>query len=197
MQSKELLRIVKADAKKAGITVVIGKGKNVRMQGWATSGYFCDVSMKLAVATGIEESEWFPVLIHEYCHMKQWQEQTPEWLATKVTGDIDVYLNNTSMPDEQADAIINSALVIEVDCERRTVEFIKQHGIDIDTKEYAKKANSYLYFYRMIREAKGFYDSNRKPYRIEAVWSHMPDHFDNDYSTIPPHFAELFRTHCL
>lgn len=198
MNAQELLAIVEADAIKHNITTIFLKQKNVLLGNIECSGYFDDEKRLIAVAMDHPEDFWFSILIHEYMHMKQWIENSPLWIDMDgADDDMDEWLGGKDFSPEELARMINSVQAIEADCERRSLDFIKEHNItQIDPIEYAKKANSYVYFYCLIAERRKFYDSDKKPYMIEEVWSQMPDHFDNDYTILPDNYRELFNKYC-
>lgn len=198
MNAQELLAIVEADAIKHGITTHFANEKNVLSGGIQCSGFFDDQKKIIAVSMDHPESFWFCILIHEYMHMQQWIENSPLWIAMNGADlEMDDWLNGHDMTPEKVAQMIGSVQAVEADCERRSLAFIKEHNItQIDPVEYAKKANSYVYFYCLIAERRKFYDSDKKPYMIEEVWSQMPEHFDNDYTILPEKYRELYNKYC-
>lgn len=198
MNSTELLEIVYADALKHNIKTSFLVQKDVFTMGVACSGFFDDVKMEIAVAMDKPEADWFPVLIHEYMHMKQWSEKSDLWVNMEGADQkMDEWFAGREFTTEEVTRFINDLQAVEADCERRSVAFIKEHNISqIDPVEYAKKANSYIYFYCMIAERRKFYDPEKRPYNVEAVWSQMPEHFNNDYTILPEQFRELYEEYC-
>lgn len=198
MNTRELLKFIKNDAKEYRIKLFFGKCKNVKIprSNIRSSGFFSEVDRLLAVATGVPENVWIPILLHEYCHMQQSKEQLDIWKNDR-SEDLDYWLDGkVEKTTQEIEDMVFSTLNIELDCEKRVIEFIKRHNIDIDVEVYAKKSNAYVYFYHIIKNHRKWYNTDRKPYNIEAVWSKMPSHFENDYSTIPLHYEALLLTCC-
>jgi hypothetical protein len=109
-----------------------------------TSGYFDDAS--LVVAGG--KRDWVDVLAHESCHMDQFLEKDliymtsdnslsaiDDWLAGKE-------FSNTNLIQKFIDVI-----VMELDCEKRTVKKLKKYKIYPNMENYIKQVNAYLFGY--------------------------------------------------
>lgn len=162
------------------------------------NGYFDDVSEVIAVATSKPIEQWFPTLVHESCHFDQWR------YFTKVWSD---YSNN-SCSDNKLDDILTGKLVLsendnkeyfrisrelELDCERRTINKIKEYNLPIDIKKYAKGAASYVLFYNYVEKYKKWYVMGREPYNTESILKEMPESLDGDFSKLEPHIESMFK----
>jgi hypothetical protein len=92
--------------------------------------------------------------------------------------------------------MIKRCIIVEHDCEQRSIDFIKENNINIDVKQYARKANAYLYFYRYMEERKAWYDIDNKPYSNANLLAQMPDYMDLNKilaKSITPSILDAFR----
>lgn len=205
MGIKELEKKIKEDAKNHGVSLLLSKENSVSFNGIACNGYFMDTPKPtLAVACGKDEKDWIPTLVHEYCHMRQWIEKSPFWDQVKV-GDkeamdfIDDWLNKKiELSDSDLTSYINASLEVELDCEKRVIEKIKEYNLDIDPIEYTQKSLSYVLFYHCVKSERQWYEMGREPYSIKEVFSNMPKSFDEvDVINPPKELISLIKKHCL
>lgn len=182
----------------AGVEVILSETSTVQFGNTTCNGFFSDETPKqLVVATGKPFLDWLPVFVHETCHFDQWIEQDPVW-TNKIGGAepmfiLDLWLNNEiELNNKQRSKIVQAALQIELDCEKRAVQKYINYQLHpyFNEVEYTKKANAYVYFYLYLEQTRKWYI--RAPYAIESVWTHMPDTFDNSYAMLPHEYAELF-----
>jgi hypothetical protein len=89
---------------------------------------------------------------------------------------------------------IRTSIIVEVDCEKRTVEKIKKYGLDsiINIDEYIQKSNAYVLFYLWMRKNRKWYTIGKEPYNIPDVVSVMPKTFDIDYTELSPDILDAF-----
>lgn len=156
---------------------------------------------ELGIATGDGIKEWIKILIHESCHMDQFIENDINWVHNFIYDEtnnkikesvdlLDEWIKGREMSSKLVTQLVDACLSVELDCERRAAEKIKKYNLDIDVEQYIQQANSYIYFYRFLEESRASY--KKTPYQIKKVWSKMPKHFNNDYSTVPDEFKKLF-----
>lgn len=160
---------VNRKAKANSITVYKGGGKSVKCPGddEPVSGYFDDVNLKLAVATGAPD--WVGVFAHEASHMDQFVDGSEYW-TDDLTDAYNVLQTATAIPDlvthaELKDAL-NKIVLLEADCERRTVEKIIQYKLPVDIDEYCQLANGYLYFHTAMLYYRKWYDAKKAPSKV-------------------------------
>lgn len=187
-------------ADRNGVHMIMANTRHVQIGGMDVNGYFGDKPRPtLAVACGQPIDKWLPLLVHESCHMDQFLEKSPCWIDATINevetvSLIDLWINRQiELLDWQLTNIADRSLMVELDCEKRSVEKIKKYDLPIDTVEYTKKANAYIYFYLVLRETRCWYPGGREPYNVEPVWSVMPDHFDNDYTQLPVEIRNAFK----
>lgn len=157
---------------------------------------------ELGIALGDGPKETIKTLIHESCHMDQFVSGEYAWSDTflydckdnKIKESVDLideWINGRELSDSVLNDVINCSLNVELDCERRSAEKIKKYNLDIDIEEYTQQANSYIYFYRFIKETRAWY--KKTPYQVKKVWSIMPKTFNNDYSFVPEEYKKAYR----
>lgn len=131
--------------------------------GWATE-------KEIRIATKMPLEEWFPIYVHETCHVDQSIERK-EWHAKleNCVGRLDRWLEGK--PVKGINSSIDGVIELEWDCECRTVKKIKKYNLPVDIDDYIQKANAYIIGYNWTRV-------NRKwckhSYTKESVWNSMP-----------------------
>jgi hypothetical protein len=160
-----------------------------------TNGYFDSDNRVLACATGKELNQWLPILIHEASHMDQYLENDP--VFTDLLGLDETFKWNEGSEDVDFNKINNeiaSGIAVEVDCEKRTVEKIKQYGLEfvVSVDEYIQKSNAYVLFYLWMKKNRTWYKIGFEPYNVKSVYSKMPKTFEIDYTTMTQDVSEAF-----
>ena len=157
----------------------------------------------LSVATGKAKAKWFQTFIHESCHMDQSIEKARVWKDLKVGESAEapdlvfMWLDHIiELNKDQLSRYIQKSLMVELDCEKRSAKKIVDYNLPHDVQEYTQRANAYVYFYLMVQRTRKWYKIGREPYNTKAVWSQMPNHFFNDYTTIPTKYVKLYKEHC-
>lgn len=198
----KFLEIVKEKCNHLGVNLILSDSQGVEFQNTKImcNGYFVDnPSPTLAVATKKEVKDWFFVLLHEYSHMEQWAEQSSSWSNNKMEkGEasdlIDAWLNHEIELDNLTlDKIFQINIELESDCEKRALTNIIKFNLDINYKEYAQKANSYVLFYHLVKKNRRWYKIGQEPYSIEAIWTKMPEHMNLDYSKITSELSDILE----
>lgn len=152
------------------------------------SGLFDSDNLELTVNTNKPILEWLPIFVHESCHMDQHIESAKPWLDLDVKGHdatnlLDMWLGHIiDLNAGQLETIVNKVLEMELDCEKRSVEKIKQYKLPLDIKEYVRKANAYMYFYRALMKTRKWTCKEKSPYSIDDVWKEMPSQLYADQS---------------
>lgn len=171
------------------------------MDGVRVNGYFCDATPELVVACYKKTNEWLEIFVHESCHRDQFIENARVWTRTingyDATTLLWQWLDKTiELTPEKLNTVVQHVLEIELDCERRAARKIRRFNLPIDLDEYIKKANAYVYFYKVLEETRLWYDKGRSPMHCPAVWKQMPNHFNNDYKIISPKYRAMILEHC-
>lgn len=121
------------------------------------AGYFDDSDRVLAVACGKPFDQWIEILIHEYSHMEQYlhDERWAYWgdCCAKMWEWLD---NELELDDETLLYVVNGMIDLERDCELRALANIIKWDLPINKSRYQRKANLYLYSYRLMPITKKF-----------------------------------------
>lgn len=155
----------------------------------------------LAFGTGKPIDEWLVVALHEASHMDQFLEQVPAWTDCMYPDNKDAsdlyfdWLADETSVSYPIDDIAAKSLMVELDCERRTLQKLYKYGLDdyINPIEYVQKSNSYVYLYLYMKESRRWVSGDKAPYRIDDIWKNCPTTFDGDYTVIPEALLAAYR----
>ena len=197
---KVFIEDLKIYTKENNIKLVLSPEKGVQFSegGIMCNGYFDDITSTLACALGKDVSQWLVILLHESCHMDQWVEKVTEWTENAGMDNIEKWLNgDDSVNMKNIDNEIRTSIIVEVDCEKRTVEKIKKYGLDsiINIDEYIQKSNAYVLFYLWMRKNRKWYTIGKEPYNIPDVVNVMPKTFDIDYTILDSKIEKAYDTY--
>lgn len=184
---KDIRKMIAADCKANGVIFKLGRGRKIhyrRMGLGFVAGYFEDrpEPKTLAVAACDNVEEHITVLLHEWNHMQQWKEQVPEWTNLNISDTVstdslfDDWLGGTEFTDAEIQHYIDTIVDVEMDCERRTAEYITKYNLPINVVEYTQKANAYVLYYNVMRTSRKWW--KKTPYKMEECWRVMPTVFD-------------------
>jgi len=191
---------LKLYTKENNIKLVLSPEKGVQFSegGILCNGYFDDITSTLACALGKDVSQWLVILLHESCHMDQWVEKVPEWTENVGMDNIEKWLNGDDTVNmNNIDNEIKTSIIVEVDCEKRTVEKIKKYGLDsiINIDEYIQKSNAYVLFYLWMRKNRKWYIIGKEPYNITDIVNVMPKTFDINYTILDSNIEKTYDTY--
>jgi hypothetical protein len=145
------------------------------------SGWFDTENMALVVAG--KHSMALDVLVHEYGHFTQWDENIPIWNAADVSmGHVDEWLAGTEVKNIKK--WLGLSRDLELDNEKRSVALIKKFDLPINTKEYTRKANAYVQFYNWMYYSRRWCKPTNSPYKNSTVLDAMPDKFNMNYKKL-------------
>tara|TARA_R100000700_G_C3068119_1_gene79625 strand:- start:103 stop:510 length:408 start_codon:yes stop_codon:yes gene_type:complete len=128
MKTNDLLKMVRDQAKKLNVQVVLRPYKTVKFQGEYSDGYFIEPDIegpwkgtpgRLVVATKCPKTEWTWTLLHEYVHMMQWFRNDPIFLTEDY-------------------------LELEKATEKETRKLAKQYNLPINLPARKRDSESYL-----------------------------------------------------
>lgn len=182
-----------------GVSLQVAAGRSVNDGTDSNSnGWFDGTIPKLAYAKG--HDAWFPVALHEYNHMCQWQEKDPVFFS-----DIQVEADEHFWQWLEGIIVIGHGLAkkycmsyiqLELNCDRRSLKMITDLDLPLDPERYAQTANAYIMFYHLVLKHRKWYDIDKEPYHIEEIVSAMPkDLYTLNYEEISDEMVTLFETH--
>jgi hypothetical protein len=169
---KKLIGDIVEQCLKNNCSIQLFPKKYVNSGGIKCSGFYDEDS--LMVAAG--KKEWLDVLIHESCHLDQHMEKVPCW----ENGEVGIILIDSwllkkkNVSKQRLEKSIKDTILLELDCEIRTVKKMQKYKIQFNKEEYIQKANSYLFSYwATLRDKKWF----KFPYENKKIYKNMPKKF--------------------
>lgn len=190
MKKHELLDFIKSECKKHNVVCDLRNTTYVRIDRTPCIGAFYPEG-RLVVA--MKDKIAYEVLLHEYCHMTQWLDNSDEWKNhQKIDPD---EFNNWLMgiPSKNIEKYIRWIVDLELDNEKRAVKLIKKLKLDfIDKKMYIKKSNLYIQYYNWLLQHKEWNSSNKRMYSSKKLLSLVPSSFTMDYSKISKRLENAF-----
>lgn len=191
---------LKRKAKKYNIKLELNDDKFVTISDEIKcSGYFEEKFKHtpglLTTATGKPINMWLPVLVHESCHMDQWEEKSPIWkeYQSSDTGIIDLWLAGKRVNSEKVYKALDISRDMELDCEQRAVNKIIKFDLPIDITEYIQKANCYIFFYNYLKISKKWSLPGNSPYNNPNIYKKVSGDWYDDYSITPKEIDRLFK----
>ncbi len=197
--TKEFVKHMKSHCQNHGIELYMPKAPYILANGFKCSGYFESDEKKLSVAVSDDESMWVSTLAHEASHMDQWIENSKWWNCTTngpfdANEMIDMWLGGyVELTDTKKHKYIKSIMDCEFDCEKRTVEKIKEFDLPVDPIQYTKGAISYIWMYKVVEATRKW--CKKAPYKIQAVVDGMPDTFPSNINSMRPYHFNLIKKH--
>jgi hypothetical protein len=134
--------------------------------------------------------------------MDQFIEDSQAWKditladGKETTDEFFKWLLGEELPGYDIRDLALRSLMVEYDCEKRTVAKLCKYGLDelINIEEYIQQANSYVYFYLYMLQNRNPWPS-QGPYGVEHIWRVAPKHFDGDYTVVPDTLYTAFHSH--
>jgi len=182
---KSYIDEVREKAKANSVKIRFGKGQQVLLGDGLKGGGFFD-TMTLAVATNRNLNDWFSIFVHESCHMDQWLEKSPLW---QKASDEDYHVlhqflnsNSNTVLESRLRKAVNNIVMLEADCEHRVYNKIQEYDLPINLTDYARRANSYLYFHTAMFTYGKWY--KQSPCCVRSILKQMPTEI-----YVPPHYC--------
>lgn len=188
MTADEIILYVTKQCGRLGVAVLLSDKEDAQLNGMDVSGYFDPDAKLLVVSTGTDLQKWMGTLLHEYCHVTQWAEQCPAWVADE-DNDIDSWLNGKRV--KNIEQMIKNCQEMEADNERRTVKLARQLKAPLDLVPYCRQANSYLHFHNVMLETRKWYAKGKGPYSSPDVWPLFNKNIDTTFKTTKKQWAAL------
>lgn len=205
MSPDEFIELLKKDCDTHGVKYLFPNTPKVSYLGsehMQVSGYFDDChELVLACAVGKPVSEWIEIAVHESCHMDQWSDNDELWSNIRKDGidcdkGMDDWLSGKEFSVEEYTHFVRTMQLVEIDCEKRSVKKIKDLELTINTENYIKKANSYLFFYTVMLHTKKWCE--KPPYSVPEIINAMPGYFlpTEEYLNVSDDVLKLYEQNC-
>lgn len=187
----KFLNYIDSECEKHGFELELVNTKYIDIgDGAPCTGYFSEDEKKICVT--IKARDFIGILAHEFSHLRQYiedeetynyyslsYEKMYEWLDGKRVRNISNHLDN--------------CLALELDCEKRAVQLIKKYDLGIDIKDYIKRANAYMYFWKYLLHSRKWCNPYNTPSNNDNIVSIMPSKFLNDY-TLTDNILAVFKS---
>lgn len=188
----EFIKFVKRECRRTKIKCIFKNTKSVKLSeenNIRCSGYFDSENRELVVA--IKHPQALAIIVHEYCHLTQWEEQIPLWKKSDIAlTKIDDWLNGKRIHNIRQHLSI--ARDLELDNEKRSAKTIRKWKLSINVKEYIQKANSYIHFYNYIYYTRRWSKPKNTPYTNKQIQALMSDRFNMRYDMLPTKIHNAF-----
>jgi len=179
---KNFVDHVKRECRRTGIKFDLRPSKYVKLsESIKCSGWFDNENMALVVAA--KNVYALEILVHEYGHLTQWDENIPIWIkADEALGYVDDWLGGIEVKNIKK--WLGLSRDLELDNEKRSVALIKKFDLPIDTQAYTKKANAYVQFYNWMYYSRRWSTPKNSPYRNPIILDVMPEKFNMNYKKL-------------
>jgi hypothetical protein len=139
-------------------------------------GWFDDKSLICSTKHPLEF--WVPVFAHEFCHYLQWKEKSSLYTKPKTDFIVDAFIDGKKAEKTKLERAIYKVQTMELDCEKRSVELMKNYNLPFDFDRIIQRANAYIYFYSIAIELGDWYKTS--PSLIKEIVNRMPAVFLSD-----------------
>ncbi len=186
------IQYVKQECKRTGITCIFKNTKSITLNkelNTKCSGYFDSENKELVVS--MKHADALSLLVHEYCHLTQWEEGIPLWEKAGTSGmKLDEWLEGKRIKNIKTHIAVVRDL--ELDNEKRSVKMIKKWDLSINIKKYTKRANAYIHFYNYLFHTRRWSKPTNSPYTNKQVIKIMSYQFNMDYSKLSDKIYKTF-----
>lgn len=166
-------------------------------------GFFCDEENKLSCGFGYPHKSWFPIFVHESCHMDQFLHSREFWDSSVVFRGKDLYgvffdwlHGEIELSKEMIKRSSLACINLELDCEKRAVGKIKEWELSLDIEDYIKRANCYVLFYNFARKHRIWYPLNKSSDSFSEILEQVSSRFNYNYNQLPRFYEQLIIEHC-
>lgn len=190
--NSEVFKIIKEDLEDLNGKITFIKGRYCGGKSKCSGLFYMDANenpiIKVAKG-GLDEDEWFGVLIHEYSHFLQWRDNIKIW---NKFCDYDVTYSHLLLKPQKYKKELLTLINLELDCEKRTINIIKNNNL-FDHKKYAQSANAILYKYAFLYKYGKWPNDNRKYQKVQEFCPKRILKSYNEYLNIPKKIIEYYR----
>jgi len=190
--NSDVYSIIKEDLEDLDGKLIFVKGRYCGGKNKCSGLFYLDAKdnpvIKVAKG-GLEEDEWFGILIHEYCHFMQWRDNSKYW-DRFCNYDV-TYSQILSKPEKYKTALI-ALMELEINCEKGVVKIIKNNNL-FDPKKYAQSANAILYKYAFLYKFNEWPEDNRTYQKIQNESPNRILKSYKEYLDIPKNIIDYYK----
>ncbi len=142
-----------------------------------------------------KSTKFMEVFVHEFAHFTQAVDKIPLWVeGSDVTRFWDWLAKEGSNDGIKLWDDLIDVILVERDCELRSLKLIKKFDIPICVKDYTKSANLYLYYYHFCFLKRKWMNNYTEVYGSELI-SKMPEKIisKSKISNIDMNMMKLFE----
>ncbi len=172
----------------------ITKNKFVKSGDASVGGYFCDDE---GIMVAGKNDRWFGILVHEYCHFLQWEENFIGYAKfDKHYVGWDTWLSGKrNLKKKDLHTKFLAIRNLELDCEQRTVKLIKKYKLPVDIQKYIQDANAYMFFYAYVKKHR-VWPNKVIDQRLKDI---QPKKFlkQSKYNKMSKEFEDMMNKYCI
>lgn len=163
------------------------------------SGYFSEDTREIVIS--IKEENWLEILVHEYNHFLQFINNEEKYILinqgeSNFLNELWEWLDgNIELNTNRKNLLFKTVQDMELDCERKSVEMIKQFNLPIDTEEYISIAHIYIFYYMFAKKNRCWFSENATIKDIMTEGNLQNLSLDIDFSTLPENYIKIFEKH--
>lgn len=190
-KEKAFVAHVRSECKKHGFSFQLRRTKNIVLSKQIKcAGYFDDTEKALVCARN--RKDWLEILVHEYGHLTQWEENCDAWKnsGSSIT-KIDEWI--AGKPIRNIQKHLAASRDLELDNEKRSVKIIKKFDLNIDIDNYIRKANAYVQSYNLLLLTRVWLKPKHNPYTNKKIIAAMPSTFRMNYNKIPRVMEQAYK----
>lgn len=181
------IQFVKDECKRTGVKCDLRPTKYVKLGNIKCAGWFDEQSLVVSM----NRPDSLGILVHEYCHLTQWDEKIEMWGKNGVAcAHIDEWLAGKNKRDIKKYLALGRDL--ELDNEKRSVAMMKKWKLNIDVAEYTKRANAYVLFYNWLYHTRRWSSPSNSPYKNPILLEQMSPRFNMKYTELTPRIYKAF-----
>ena len=198
MKMNNVLRFIEdleTKCKEYGVKLVLYDMKFIENDGDKFGGWFDADNKELHCAFPDKiQTKYVELLVHESCHMDQWIENTKYWAIERRNNSLtEVWKILKGEKVNKLKYHLKNVQMMEAECEKMSIQKIKDYDLGINIERYAMKANSYLLFYSVLVETKKWTDY--PPYKFKDIWRGLPDKILSNFE-ISEDLKQLYFDKC-
>lgn len=198
MKMNNVLRFIEdleTKCKEYGVKLVLYDMKFIENDGDKFGGWFDADNKELHCAFPDKiQTKYVELLVHESCHMDQWIENTKYWTIERRNNSLtEVWKILKGEKVNKLKYHLRNVQMMEAECEKMSIQKIKDYDLGINIERYAMKANSYLLFYSVLVETKKWTDY--PPYKFKDIWRGLPDKILSNFE-ISEDLKQLYFDKC-
>jgi predicted DNA-binding transcriptional regulator len=158
----EFFELAYEDLKESDIKISFKMRKRIKLGDDWCGGFFD--GKELAVA--INHPNAAEIFTHEYCHYRQFKDNSPLWEAVQ-RNNIFSFIEKGLFGKKWWSTIYDT-ISLERDCEMRVLEINREFNL-FDEVTYTKNANAYLYFHQYVFVNRSWKGSCNDPLIVDAM----------------------------